>query len=566
MGLIKTLNRDQLIFSSLDSWVDENSIARIIDAFVEPLNLLELGFSTTGSINNGRPAYDPKALLKLYIYGNEENIRSSRRLSKACSINLEAKWLMQGLEPDHRTINDFRKINAHCLKNVFHEFNSKLAHSLPFGYQSVDGSKFQACNSKDNNFTFSKLDDRIKRLDDRYEDYMRQLDLADKDEHEILLTEDPTSFSKEVLKEKVKDCLERKALYESYLNLMNKNNLSQLSLTDPDSKLMKTRNGFSVAYNVQTAVDSETHLIRDYQLTDHPADTGLLASTLSNLKQDEAILEAVADKGYIDKNDISNCLEQGIIPNVIPEQGKDSYELEIEYNKCDNVETLKDNTDSNSIKNCLHAGIIPTAYNDILADIEIFEKTITTRILLGEDKYASLNTQAQLKERASEGYFVMDFERNCVYCPAGEILRKKSIKPNGNVRYANKYACKRCKHKDRCTSASFKEVDFQDKVQEKSSRFWWTDSKAIEKREYKLLKEQKNMVRMVFKPNRQKMDNRKCLSEHPFGTIKRAMNSHYFLLRGKRKVTGEFALFALGYNLKRAMNLLEFKDLIAIMG
>ena len=147
MPYIKTFDRTQMMFCSWDSFVDEQSIARIIDAFVNSLNLQELGVKEVAV--EGRPSYDPKGLFKLYIYGSRKGIRSSRKLQESCEVNIEVKWMLGGVEPDFRTIAAFRKDNIDSLKKIFHEFNRKISGAVEWGFVSVDGSKFQACNSKD---------------------------------------------------------------------------------------------------------------------------------------------------------------------------------------------------------------------------------------------------------------------------------------------------------------------------------------------------------------------------------------------------------------------------------
>ena len=181
MPYVKSVDRKQLFMTSLDMLVDHDSVARIIDAFVDSLNLKEMGFTNTSPSTEGRPAYSPEAMLKLYIYGHQNNIRSSRKLQRACHINIELKWLVKGAEPDFRTISDFRKNNHPLLKKVFLEFNKRFS-DLMTGYVSVDGSKFFASNSKDKNFTSSKLDDRIRWLSGHIDEYMRQMDQLDKSE------------------------------------------------------------------------------------------------------------------------------------------------------------------------------------------------------------------------------------------------------------------------------------------------------------------------------------------------------------------------------------------------
>lgn len=130
MPYIQAMDRNQMMMCSLDSYVDSESIARVIDVFVEGLNLDELEFGKAEAAKEGRPCYAPGCILKLYLYGNQKSIRSSRKLAEACRINVEAKWLMEGLEPDFRTISDFRKDNADCLKRYFMNLTENYLKSL----------------------------------------------------------------------------------------------------------------------------------------------------------------------------------------------------------------------------------------------------------------------------------------------------------------------------------------------------------------------------------------------------------------------------------------------------
>ena len=338
MAYVPGFDRTQMMFCSWDMLVDEESIARLIDAFVNSLDLSKYGVKTPAV--NGRPAYDPKSIYKLYIYGSRKGIRSSRKIAESCKVNVEVKWMTGGVEPDFRTISDFRKENIDSLKKIFHEFNRRISGAVEWGFSSVDGSKIRACNSKDKNFTKNKLDDRIKWLNGHTDEYLRilkEMDEQEDKEEAGLSEEDPEQLTREIIEAKLKEAKERLAKYEGYRELMEKKGVSQLSLTDAGAKLMKDKNGFQVSYNAQTAVDSETHLIRDFQMTNQVTDHGLLESSMAEVKKAEAekIVEAVADKGYEDTEDMVRCLEKGIIPHVITDDGKDGYEIEIPYEKAE---------------------------------------------------------------------------------------------------------------------------------------------------------------------------------------------------------------------------------------
>jgi transposase len=285
MHYVKTFDRNQMMMTTWDSMVDSESIARLIDAFVNSLNLADYGVKEMAA--EGRPPYDPKSLFKLYIYGSDNGIRSSRKLAKSCRVNVEVRWMLGGVEPDFRTISDFRKKNIDSLKKIFHEFNRRVSGAVEWGFTSIDGSKFSACNSKDNNFTKNKLDDRIKWLNGHIEEYLRILDDADRQED---FEEEPDKLTKELIEEKLKEARERLEKYEGYQKLMEESGQSQMSITDADARLMKSKNGFVVAYNPQTAVDSNTHLIRDFQMTNQVTDHGLLDSTLEKVRKEEVAL------------------------------------------------------------------------------------------------------------------------------------------------------------------------------------------------------------------------------------------------------------------------------------
>ena len=565
MPYVKTCDRNQMMFCSMDSFVDPESTARLIDAFVNSLDLQKYGVKEAAK--EGRPTYDPKGLLKLYIYGCRNEIRSSRKLQRACEVNIEVIWLMGEAKPDFRTISDFRKDNIDVLKKLFHEFNRRLAGAVEWGFSSIDGSKFQANNSKNNNFIKNKLDDRIKWLDGHTDEYLRILKEMDEEKD---LDED-VELTRGLVEQKLKEAQERLERYRGYQKIMEETGASQLSLTDADARLMKNKNGFAVSYNPQTAVDSETHLIRNFEMTNQVTDHGLIGPTMDQIRKDSPnqVLEAVADKGYEDTNDMAECLDNGIIPHVITDDGKDGYEIEIPYEEAEADIT---STKPNELKKALHSGQIPEAYKDVISDIKVENVRRKVSNDTSEEIKSPYGTPETMKERAMQGYFVRDPERNLVYCPAGEILRQKCIKKGGQIRYANKNACRHCPNRNKCYHGKneWKEVDFSKDKLEKPCIDWLKsegrvpDSCGVDKKgksHYEMVK----IVRFFLKPDIAKTSKRMCLSEHPFGTIKRSLGFTYFLLNGIKKVTGEFALFCLGYNIERAKKLLGFDKMMELM-
>ena len=561
MAYIKGSDRRQRVLfpDCIDEYVEADAPVRLFDAFVDRLKMDELGFIRSTPAETGTPGYDPRGLLKLYIYGYFYQVRSSRKLARECKCNVEVMWLLSKLTPDFRTISDFRKDNKEAITKVYKEFNKFCMRLKLFSksYISIDGSKFKAVNAKDNNFTLSKLDDRIKRLDEHISIYMEELDVYDQEEGRKL--------SKDEIQRKLDVCKERKERYEGYRNQLEESGDSQISLTDTDSRLMKTNEGFCVGYNVQTAVDAESHMIAGFQVTNNPTDHGQITSVASEVKvdYDVPVLETTADKGYECPEDHADALANGIIPNVIQRDGGCTEQVQFDYNEATITDEQKASTKPEDLKACLEAGVIPDVYEGILTDAQTAEvKELATDVV---DSAVLKMTPEQMRAKALEGYFVRDAERNLVYCPQGEILRLKSIKRNGMIRYCNKLACKKCKCK--CTAQRFKEIDFNKDTLIKATEAKRKQLKEENKDKPKppRTKVVKKVVRYVLHLDQNKMDNRKCLSEHPFGTIKRTLGQYYFLLKGFVKVGAEMGLFCLSYNLRRAISLRGVPVLVAAL-
>lgn len=564
----KELNRKQVFFTCLEDLISEDSHARIIDCFIDSLDLKSMGFSKSVPAVEGRPSFSASNLLKLFLYGFRHSLNSSRKLEEACRINIEVKWLLKGLEPDFRTISNFRRDNIMHLKKVFFEFNRRLLVTLETGFYAIDGTKIQANNSKKRNFTANKLDDKIAKLNEATVFYIKQVEEYDSIDNEL----DPNhKFTKAELEEKVEKYREKTELFLKKRKEMEEKGLTQISLTDSDSKLMNTRNGFSMSYNVQTAVDSKTHIIKDFKVTDRPSDFGLLSETIDRTKKEKAdeIVEVVADKGYECSEDMVECLEKGVIPNVISKSKKQGYELETKYEASEIDENTIKSRKADDIKKCLRAAVIPEVYKDYISDIKVTEK----KNLLKEDESPESElpvykmSEQEMRERALKGYFVRDAERNIVYCPGGFTLRAKSFRRNGSVVYANRVACKKCPLSNICnkTKSPFKEVEFSKDSLEKPCKGFIPKSETISGNKTKRKLVKTKVVKFIFKPDSEKMNKRKNIAEHPFGTIKRNLNGYYFLLRNKIKTTGEFALFSLSYNFKIALNMLGFNKMMAIM-
>ncbi len=565
MPYLEGFDRNQMMFCSWGDMVAPDSEARLVDAFVGSLDPAGMGFGEAKA--EGRPGYSPSDLLKLYIWGYRRGVRSSRRLSEACRTNVEAIWMLSGLAPDFRTIADFRKDHAKELRKVFHAFNERISGAVEWGFSSVDGSKFRAGNSKMRNFTAHKIDDRIAWLDAHTKEYLRRLD-------EIDAIEEPGEsdlLTREVVEAKLAEAEERLGRYRGYRELMESEGLSQLSLTDADARLMKSKNGFAVAYNPQTAVDSETHLIRDFVMTNAPTDHGQLLPAMSRVAgETDGVAEVTADKGYQSAADMAACLEAGILPHVIADDGVRGYELELEHRDPEG-EPDPSSYDPAEISRCLHAGVVPDAYAGSIENMQVGD---VRRKVVDEapDPGEPYGTPEEMAARAAEGYFVRDPARNLVVCPAGETLRQKSVKRSGAIRYANKTACRRCPFRARCLTgkSEWRELDFTKDQLEKPCRPWHDaagtrpDRSGVSRGKYHY--EDVRVVTFTLVPDVTRTALRMGISEHPFGTIKRSMGMDHFLLRGIDKVEGEFALMCLGYNLRRAANLLGFDRLMELMG
>lgn len=273
------------------------------------------------------------------------------------------------------------------------------------------------------------------------------------------------------------------------------------------------------------------------------------------------ILETTADKGYECPEDHAEALASGIIPNVIQRDGSSHEIVEFEYQASDITGIQKSCGSPDGLKACLQAGIVPDAYQGILTDAEITE--VRRRALPASDSGVLRMNPEEMRRKAIEGFFVRDAERNLVYCPQGETLRQKSVRRNGNIRYCNRLACRKCRHK--CTTSKFKEAGFPKDVLIRPGdgrRKQNAGGKECKPEQSKTTSAKKT-VRYVLHLDRNKMENRKCLSEHPFGTIKRALGQYYFLLKGFAKVKAEMSLFCLSYNLRRAISLRGVPALVA---
>jgi transposase len=303
-----------LLPDCVDDYVGTDNPVRVIEAFVEQLDLREMGFESVDPEVTGRPAYHPSVLLKIYIYGYLNRVQSSRRLEQETQRNLELMWLIGRLMPDFKTIANFRKDNGKAIRRVCRQF-IVLCRELNLFTQAlvaIDGSKFKAVNNRDKNFTSGKMKRRMASINESIERYLRAMDTADRAEPEV------AALKKGRLQEKIEALKQQMEQLKAIEAQLNASPNKQVSLTDPDARSMKNREGGIVGYNVQTAVDAEHHLIVAHEVINEGVDRDQLSTMAEKAK--EAIgtdgLTVVADRGYFKSEGILECTQSGIEPLV----------------------------------------------------------------------------------------------------------------------------------------------------------------------------------------------------------------------------------------------------------
>ena len=313
MAHIIGTDRSQLLLlpERVDDYVGPDNPVRFIDAFVDDLDLAAAGFERVQPNATGRPGYDPRDLLKLYIYGYLNRVRSSRRLEVETRRNIEVIWLMRQLTPDFKTIADFRRDNRVAFRQVFREFVVLCRDLDLFGREliAVDGTRIKAVNSRERNFTKAKLDRALAESDERLARYLKQLDAADRDDDEA-----PGSGPVDRLQEKIDAIKGRREHLEGHRKALEASGEDQISLTDRDARASRA----GVGYNAQIAVDTRHKLIAEQQVHAKVSDLGLLTETAAAAREVLGVeqIDAVADRGYFKIEDIEACEAAGIVPYV----------------------------------------------------------------------------------------------------------------------------------------------------------------------------------------------------------------------------------------------------------
>lgn len=319
MQFIQGTNRHQSYFSTLEEQVAADNAVRLIDAFIDKLDLQKLGFSKTIHKSEGRPPYAPQALLKLYLYGYLNKIRSSRKLERECSRNIELQWLLQGLQPNYHTIADFRKAHAGPLQSMFKLYVHFLSDAGLLGKTmvAVDGSKFKAVNSKKNNYNQKKIDKHQQFIADKTAKYLQELDELDKQES----TGDELAVKKEKIQRGLQKLKGRTIKYDTLQQQLNNTDDRQISTTDSDSRsILITKSIVEVAYNVQNAVDDKHNLIVHTGATNSNDGKALYkaaAQAKQNLQlEKEDSLMVLADKGYHTGAELQQCQQDNMVTHV----------------------------------------------------------------------------------------------------------------------------------------------------------------------------------------------------------------------------------------------------------
>jgi transposase len=316
----------------LDDFIDEYNICRVIDAFIDGLNLLGMGFKNAQINETGRPAYSPWVMLKLYLYGYLNRIRSSRRLEAETKRNIEVMWLLNNLTPNDKTICNFRKDNAEALKEVFKKFTKFCAElELIKGKTvAIDGSKFKADNGRKNCFTTEGAQNTLAKTENKINEYMKELEISDGDDSSEVET------SEETIKKTLEKLNEKKEKYLEIIKKIDENNGEALCTIDEEAKLMKqgNGNGFDVCYNIQTTVDAENGLIVDFEVTDRCNDINELLAMAVSAKEVLEVenLTILADKGYSNGKEIHEC-EENDINCLIPSPKPSRQPKDKKYNR-----------------------------------------------------------------------------------------------------------------------------------------------------------------------------------------------------------------------------------------
>jgi transposase len=473
-GYIEGTDRGQMTLfpDRLEDWIGEDNPVRVVDLFVDEIDLLELGFGRTVPAATGRPGYHPSVLLKLFIYGYLNRVPSSRALEREAGRNVEVMWLTGRLAPDHKTIADFRRDNGPAIRKTcarFVELCRRIG-VLKGDCVAIDGSKFKAVNNRDKNFTKGKIASRIAHLEASIDRYLKEMVRIDQQE------------AGEARTEKIANLAQRSdRIRQEILRLQDMDRAlkeapdSQISLTDPDARSMATsaRGSGFVGYNVQAAADAETHLIVTHDVINDGHDREQLSPMAKEAKAalgcDE--MRVLADKGYFSGREILACHKEGIT-TTLP----------------------RPETSGNRKK----------------------------------DMYVKAD-------------FAYDADADIYRCPAGERLTYRYTTEEKGLVVRRYWAsvCQTCPLKARCTTGKERRITR------------WEHEHLVEAMHDRMSRDPALM------------GLRRSTVEHLFGTIKTWMGATHFRMRTLKNVRTEMAFHVLAYNIKRMINLIGVRGLLA---
>lgn len=420
-------NQVTLFPEALDDFIDTENPVRVIDAFVDELNLASLGFNKVTPKNTGRPGYHPATMLKLYIYGYLNRVQSSRRLERETQRNVELMWLLERLTPDFKTIADFRKDNGTGIKNACRQFVELCRQMNMFAdaVVAIDGSKFKAVNAKKNNFTPQKAKDHIARIESSISEYLSKLDSAD--------ANDKSDKDTALMKDKLAWLQNRLSELQEIETKVNAHPDKQLSSTDPDARLMKTDNmNRQVCYNVQTAVDTKHHLIVSHDIT-MSTDRGQL--TPVTMQTQEALnrkdITVIADKGYFSRNDIKATQDLGATA-LVPQTDTSGSKKKGIFNK-----SLFKYDKDKDIYICPAGEVLPHRRNTFESGLE--QKVYVNHIACRDCKIRAQCTQSKADPRKMRRWIheadIDAMQARLDAAPETTVIRKQTVEhPFGTIK------------------------------------------------------------------------------------------------------------------------------------
>jgi transposase len=467
MSFITTIPRTQLMLpSSIDDYVSSDNIVRFIDAFVDKVfGAKPVLLSQKGKSEEGRPSYPPNCLCKLLIYGYLNSVSSSRKLENDTKRNLEAIWLLNNLRPDHWTISDFRKENKELIKSITIDFRKFLKDSGYIKGKSIstDGTKIKAYASRDT-LSLKRIDKKLEQAEkeiDRYFSQLNENDTIENEQEEMLAASTELKNRIAYLQQRVEELQTQKQLLETL-------GVESLVPADPESKVMKSKDGFMPSYNIQTTTDNDSHFLTSCEVTDYPNDFHSLKENIDTVKEQLDLVPktCIADGGYANEEDIQLLEKQAI--------------------EC--IVSFPDEPESKKIQR---------------------DNGIT---------------------------FTYDEKADCFKCSQGktQVLIEKNHRKRTHI--YNKYQCRDCSE---CPVRQYCTTSEKGRIIYRRLNGEWLDN-------YK-----KKLKTGRFK---EALKTRKCVAEHPFGTMKYYMGQIPILLRGKQKVQVEMDLYSTAYNLTRLKN------------